>query len=86
MTAESRATVPVRSYEWVFEQLLTPTATEVSGEYYTGLDNAVSGDPYELSNGYLNLAPGRLADLQDLADDHAACAGDGCRFQDSRSI
>ena len=86
MTAESRATVPVRSYEWVFEQLLTPTATEVPGEYYTGLDDAVSGDPYQLSNGYLNLTPGRLADLQDLADDYSQCSGDSCRIQDSRSI
>jgi N-acetylglucosamine-6-sulfatase len=72
--------------EWVFEQLLTPVPDEVAGEYYVGLDDPVSGDPFELDNGYLDLDPDRLADLQDLAAAYSHCAGDCCRVYDSQNI
>ena len=75
--------------EWAFARLLTPATYEVEGEYYTGLDDPINGDPFELDNGYPDLAlndPQRLADLQDLTYDYSQCAGDSCRVYDRQSI
>ena len=69
--------------EWVFEQLPYTAPNEITEEYHVGRDDAATGDPFELENGYLGLSASRLADLQDLADDYSACAGDSCRVYDS---
>ena len=87
VTGEGKAFVGFRHKdEWVFEQLLSPAPNEIAGEYYVGLDDPATGDPFELSNGYRNLGASRLADLKSLASDYGACAGDSCRVADRRSI
>ena len=58
----------------------------IAGEYYIGLDDSATGDPFELDNGYLGLSALRLAALRDLADEFSACAGECCRVYDSQSI
>jgi arylsulfatase A-like enzyme len=75
--------------EWVFGQLITPAAQEVGGEYYLGLDDLATGDPFELENQYVDLAtndPDRLDALVTLAGNYSQCSGDTCRLYDSQTI
>ena len=71
--------------EWVFEQLLSPADTEIEAEYYS-LDTSITGGPFELVNGYQNLTPTRLAQLQHLATNYGECSGASCRVYDSQNI
>lgn len=72
--------------EWVFGELDVPALDEIRGEYYVGLDDPVSGDPFELDNRYPNLSQQRLGALRDLVDDYRHCAGSTCRVFDSQGI
>jgi hypothetical protein len=75
--------------EWVFGELDDTAPNEIEGEYYLGLDDPTSGDPFELSNQHLALANGNpdlLEDLQVLVDNYRNCSGSDCRIYDSQPI